>query len=131
MSIAQNTATMDAVRRIREKILKEFEKIQRKVDIGMDISITTALIDDEVEQLVLIALKEAKRPLSWREFKAIFAGIVGEDRLRRVLSGLKAKNQIAELTHTRYSLPEYVSPNEIDKVKNPGIISKILQKHTQ
>ncbi|MEB3862287.1 MAG: hypothetical protein GSR84_08740 [Desulfurococcales archaeon] len=115
------------IERIRRIILEDYDRLRETLDVGMDISITTALIDTDIEKLVIKTLKLAKRPLSWRELKQIFQGVVGEDRLRRVLNMLKARNEIAELTHTRYSLPEYVPPREIQKVKNPGIINKILK----
>ena len=127
----RNTTIQDKkhneIERIRRIILEDYNRLRGTVDIELDISITTALIDTDIEKLLIKTLNLAKRPLSWRELKQIFQGIVGEDRLRRVLNTLKARNQIAELTHTRYSLPQYVPPNEITKIKNPGIISKILK----
>ncbi len=130
MSIAENQVekARSDVERIRRVILEDYNRLRTTLDVGMDISITTALVDTDIEKLVIKALKTARRPLSWREFKQIFQGVVGEDRLRRVLNTLKARNEIAELTHTRYSLPEYVPPNEIQKIKNPGILNKILKK---
>jgi hypothetical protein len=100
--------------------------MQEVTEIG-DIKVATALVDDDIEKLVLLVLEEAKQPLSWRDLKAIFGGIVGEDRLRRILGVLKARNEVAELSHTRFALPAYVPLSEINKVKNPGIISKILE----
>jgi len=123
------TVDVDLVRKVREKVLREFEKsreILETDEFGIEVSL--ALSDEEVEKLVLLALKEAKKPISWREFKQIFSGIVGEDRLRRILANLKARDVIVELTRTRYSLPEYVPPSEIGKVKNPRVLSKILSR---
>ncbi|MEM1873216.1 MAG: hypothetical protein QXS85_05515 [Acidilobaceae archaeon] len=117
---------VELVRKLRESIMSEYGGLKNEVDMG-DISIVTALVDEDIEKLVLLALKKAERPLSWRELKAVFAGIVGEDRLRRILGSLKARNMVAELTHTRYSLPEYVPLSEIGRIKNPGIINKVLQ----
>ncbi len=114
----------DLVSRVRKRVLEEFEKMRVMLEDD-EVSVYTALVDDDVVELVLIALEEAKQPISWRDFKKIFSGVVGEDRLRKILSNLKAKNVIAELTHTRYSLPKYVPPEEIPKVKNPGIIPVI------
>ena len=114
----------DLVQRVRKRVLKEFEKLRVTLEDD-EISVYTALVDDDVVKLVLIALEEAKQPISWRDFKRIFSGVVGEDRLRKILSNLKARNIIAELTHTRYALPKYVPPEEINKVKNPGIIPVI------
>ncbi|AFZ70211.1 hypothetical protein Calag_0443 [Caldisphaera lagunensis DSM 15908] len=109
---------------IRAKIFKEYEDIQSSLVDESGLSVTTALDDFDIEKLVLDVLEEAKSPISWRDLKVIFQGIVGEDRLRRILSGLKAKNEIAELTHTRYSLPKYVPQDELNKVKNPVVMRK-------
>ncbi|MCE4628126.1 MAG: hypothetical protein F7C34_03135 [Desulfurococcales archaeon] len=124
----------ELVERVRRKVLREYEKLSASLYIEEgDLPVMTALSDSELEHLVLLALREARQPVSWRELKAIFAGIAGEDRLRKILAKLKAENVIAELTKTRYALPEYVPLNEIPKIKNPGIISKIyaLQRERQ
>ncbi|GBF09660.1 hypothetical protein apy_13850 [Aeropyrum pernix] len=121
-------AEEEVIQRVRRKILEEFEKMKVVIE-DAEISVYTVLVDDDVVRLVLIALDEAKQPLSWRDLKKIFSGIVGEDRLRKILSSLKARNIIAELTHTRYSLPQYVPVEEIPKIKNPGIIPVIERIH--
>ena len=119
----------DLVNRVRSKVVAEFDKINKTIIEDVEISVYTALSDDDVVRLVLLALEEARQPVSWRELKRIFSGIVGEDRLRKILSGLKARNAIAELTHTRYSLPQYVPLDELSKIKNPGIIPVIERIH--
>ncbi len=122
-----NGATIEELRRKLHELLKDVIEVLVD-DIG--ISVTAALSDDEIEKLVLEILKSAKRPLSWRELKAVFSGVVGEDRLRKILISLKVRNLIAELTRTRYSLPEYVPPQEYNKVKNPLILRKIKRDST-
>ncbi|ADL19491.1 hypothetical protein ASAC_1086 [Acidilobus saccharovorans 345-15] len=104
---------------MRAKVLSEYDNMRMQLVNEGGLLVTTALDDSDVEKLVLLALEEAKSPVSWRELKAIFQGIVGEDRLRRILGSLKARNVVAELTHTRYSLPNYVPELEMNKVKNP------------
>jgi len=117
------------VERVRKRILEEYEKMRPSLEIGdFDIEITVALSDEDVERLVLLALREARAPVSWREMKAIFAGIVGEDRLRRILASLKARDVIVELTRTRYALPEYVPPGEINKIKNLRMLNEIMKR---
>ena len=123
----QQVINKDVVERVREKVQREYLRIVGEPISEGGITLVTALGDDEIEKLVLLALREARQPLSWRELKLIFSGIAGEDRLRRILNILKANNVVAELTRTRYALPEYVPLNEIHKVKNPGIVSKILK----
>ncbi len=124
------TVDRDLVARVRRKVLEEYEKMKQMLDVGgeFDIEISLALSDEDVEKLVLLALEEAKRPISWREFKAIFAGIVGEDRLRRILASLKARDVIVELTRTRYVLPDYVPASELNKIKNPRMITEIMKR---
>ncbi len=122
----QKTVNKELGERLRKLVFEKYSEMQEVTEIG-DIKVATALVDDDIEKLVLLVLQEAKQPLSWRDLKAIFGGIVGEDRLRRILGVLKAKNEVAELSHTRFALPEYVPLSEINRVKNPGIISKILE----
>ncbi len=130
----QRMLNVELIEKVREKVLEEYRKLVETPVMESDITVVTALSDEDIERLVLLALREAKQPLSWREIKQIFSGIAGEDRLRRILNKLKAENVIAELTRTRYSLPQYVPLNELHKVKNPGIIQKIVgskAEHTQ
>jgi hypothetical protein len=126
MASKQKTLDKELGERLRKLVIEKYNEMQEVTEIG-DIKVATALVDDDIEKLVLLVLEEAKQPLSWRDLKAIFGGIVGEDRLRRILGVLKARNEVAELSHTRFALPAYVPLSEINKVKNPGIISKILE----
>lgn len=117
-------------KRLEEEVKDSFVKLIDEPSIGgeLGLEVTTALPDDTVERLVKLVLREARGPLSWRELKAIFQGIVGEDRLRKILSQLKAAGEIAELTRTRYSMPEYVPEEEKDKIKNYEAVRKKLGK---
>ncbi|PMP60990.1 MAG: hypothetical protein C0201_01375 [Caldisphaera sp.] len=129
MSIsADNEIRKDEIDEIRKKIIKEYEGIQTSLVDDSGLNVTTALDDSDIEKLVIDVLEEAKVPISWRNLKIIFQGIVGEDRLRRILSGLKARNAVAELTHTRYSLPKYVPQTELNKVKNPVVMRKLEEE---
>ncbi len=119
------------IERVRERILEEYEGLRTRLVDETGLLVTTALDDSDVERLVMIALEEAKSPVSWRELKAIFQGVVGEDRLRRILSGLKARNVVAELTHTRYSLPKYVPEPELNKVKNPVVFRQLSDQSSE
>ncbi len=116
------------IERVRERILREYESLRTRLVDESGLLVTTALDDSDVEKLVITALDEARSPVSWRELKAIFQGVVGEDRLRRILNSLKARNVVAELTHTRYSLPKYVPEPEIAKVKNPVVLRQLMEK---
>ncbi len=114
----------DVVERLRRKLQNRVKDVFTPLVEEPGIEVTTALPDDTIESLVKVILDEAKGPLSWRELKAIFQGVVGEDRLRKILSHLKARGEIAELTRTRYSLPEYIPPEETPKIKNPKALRR-------
>lgn len=120
----------DLVSRVRSKVLRAYEGMKQTLDSSeFGIVVSLALSDEEVESLVRLALEEAKGPISWRELKQVFAGIVGEDRLRRILANLKARDEIVELTRTRYVLPQYLPETELSKVKNPRVLSKIMRSN--
>ena len=119
-------ASEELRQRLRGLVLRRVMEIQEVSKIE-GVVVTVAVEDKDVGELVLLALREAKQPLSWRDLKFIFAGIAGEDRLRRVLGVLKAGNRVAELPGTRFSLPEYVPVGEVFRVKNPGVIGEILK----
>ena len=131
MSPTRRGLNIELIRRVREIILTKYNEMlearNHYVSEGGDVLITTALTDEEIEELVLTALEAARQPVTWRELRAIFAEIAGEDRLRRILNKLKADNRIAELTKTRYALPQYVPTEDLEKIKNPGILSKVLR----
>jgi hypothetical protein len=118
----------ELLERLRRLAQMELEKRSTILVDEPWISVTTALSDKDIEEIVLMVLREARCPLTWREMKYIFAGIVGEDRLRKILINLKARGVIAELTKIRFALPEYVPLEEIHKVKNPGVLSKVYER---
>jgi hypothetical protein len=91
-----------------------------------DVVVVEALDDYTVADILLEVLREAGEPIQWRDLKAIMAGVCGEDRLRRIIYSLKAEGKVAELRGTRYALPEHVPVEEIDRVKNVRVLSKIL-----
>ncbi len=131
MSMAAGVKVREGVvrrlrKRLEEEVKDSFVKLVDEPSVGgeLGLEVTTALSDDTVERLVKLVLREARGPLSWRELKAVFQGIVGEDRLRKILSHLKAEGEIAELTRTRYSMPEYVPEEERGKVKNYEAVRK-------
>lgn len=114
----------EVVEKLRKELQKRVKDVFTPVVEEPGIEVTTALSDDTIEALVKEILEKAKGPLSWREVKSIFQGVVGEDRLRKILSHLKARGEVAELTRTRYSLPQYVPPEEVVKIKNPEALRR-------
>ncbi|MEB3825395.1 MAG: hypothetical protein LRS47_01850 [Desulfurococcales archaeon] len=91
----------------------------------VDVIVTEAPRDDELEKMVLRALDKARKPVSWRELKKMFSGIAGEDRLRRTLYRLKVNGKVIELTGTKYVLPKYLGEIDYTKIKNPAAISRM------
>lgn len=125
---AEAAERAELLEKLRRIALRELEKRSTTLVDEPWISVTTALSDKDIEEMVLMILREARCPLTWREMKYIFAGVVGEDRLRKILINLKARGVIAELTKIRFALPEYVPVEEIHKVKNPGVLGKIYER---
>jgi len=127
MTPGRASVDTDLVARVRSKVVQAYESMKQTLDTNeFGIVVSLALSDEEVEKLVRLALEEAKGPISWRELKKIFSGIVGEDRLRRILANLKARDEIVELTRTRYVLPKYLPESELSKVKNPRVLNKLM-----
>jgi len=116
----------EVVRMLRGLVERRFNEVVERVSVG-DVDVVISLYDGDVEVLVLEVLRAARRPLQWRELKQIFHGVVGEDRLRRVVNSLKARNEVVELTGTKFTVPECVSLEDLKLVRNPGVISRILK----
>jgi hypothetical protein len=91
----------------------------------VDVIVTEAPRDDELEKMVLEKLDKAGRPVSWRELKKMFSGIAGEDRLRKTIYRLKVRGDVVELTGTRFTLPKYLDKLDYSKVKNPAAVSHV------
>ncbi len=127
MTSGRQGVRADLVERVRRVIAAEAERLRTHLVDDNALVVITALSDEDIENLVLEALRIAEGPVSWRELKAIFQGIVGEDRLRKILSKLKSEGVIVELTKTRYSLPEYIGPELLEKVKNPAALRRLAE----
>ncbi len=96
-----------------------------------EVEVYKAPTEEELEQLVIDAIKEAGRPLSWRELRQIFSGIAGEDRLRKVLIKLIERDQLIELPDGTFGLPgmeqNYVPRNTAKRVR-PLVPSKFRER---
>lgn len=109
--------------------LKEMVRMEHKVQFQDDqIMMTIRPDDDTLEKLMIKILHKAGRPLYWKEIKAIFENVAGEDRLRRVLRKLKSEGHIVELAAWRYVMPEHMRFWNLRKIKNPIAYSKFVQE---
>lgn len=96
-----------------------------------EVEVYKAPTEEELENLVVEAIKEAGRPLSWKELRQIFSGIAGEDRLRKVLVKLIESDRIIELPDGTFALPgmerDYV-PRATPKRVRPLVPSKFRER---
>ncbi len=96
-----------------------------------EVEVYKAPTEEELEELVIDAIREAGRPLSWKELRQIFSGIAGEDRLRKVLVKLIESDRIIELPDGTFALPgmeqNYV-PKPTPKRVRPLVPSKFRER---
>ncbi len=96
-----------------------------------EVEVYKAPTEEELEKLVIDAIKEAGRPLSWKELRQIFSGIAGEDRLRRVLVKLIERDELIELPDGTFALPgmeEHYIPQRSAKRVRPLVPSKFRRR---
>jgi len=96
-----------------------------------EVEVYKAPTEEELEQLVLDAIREAGRPLSWKELRQIFSGIAGEDRLRKVLIKLIESDKLIELPDGTFAIPgmeENYVPKPTPKRVRPLVPSKFRQR---
>jgi len=103
----------------------------RKLYDDEEVEVYRAPDEAELERLVLESIKDAGRPLSWRELRALFSGIAGEDRLRKVLVKLIEEDRIIEMPDGTFGLPgmekTYVPRSNTKRVR-PLVPSKFRMR---
>ncbi len=96
-----------------------------------DVEVYKAPTEEELEKLVVEAIKEAGRPLSWKELRQRFSGIAGEDRLRKVLVRLIERDELIELPDGTFAIPgmeqNYVPRRNAKRVR-PLVPSKFRRR---
>ncbi len=99
----------------------------KKLYEDIDIEVFKAPAEDELERLVKETINNNGKPVSWKELRERFAGIAGEDRLRKVLVRLIEKDEIIELPDGTLALPgmeqNYI-PRKSTKRVRPLVPSK-------
>ncbi len=69
-----------------------------------DIVVVRAPSDEELERIVKDIILKRGRPLSWKELRRELSGVVGEDRLRKVLIRLIERDEIVEMIDGTFGL---------------------------
>jgi len=85
----------------------------------------------ELEKAIIEAIESAGRPLSWRELRAQFSGVAGEDRLRKVLVKLIEEDKIIEMPDGAFGLPQMIDsyvPNPRVKRVRPLVPAKFYAR---
>jgi hypothetical protein len=77
----------------------------KKLYEDIDVEVFKAPTEEELEQLIKDIVRKAGRPLTWKELREQFAGIAGEDRLRKVLIKLIERDELIELPDGAIGLP--------------------------
>ncbi|MDT7887942.1 MAG: hypothetical protein RQ885_03075 [Desulfurococcales archaeon] len=86
-----------------------------------DIVVLRAPDDEELIELVKKKIAENGKPVSWKELRAYFSGLAGEDRLRKVLIRLIENDEVIEMPDGTFALPGmekgYVPRSDVKRVR--------------
>lgn len=69
-----------------------------------DIVVVRAPDDEELSELVINTIKNAGRPLTWKELRKELSGLVGEDRLRKAVIKLIEQDVVVEMIDGTFGL---------------------------
>jgi len=103
----------------------------RKLYEDEEIEIYTTFDGAELEKAIIDVIREANRPLRWKELREVFSGIVGEDRLRKVLIKLIEEDKIVEMPDGALGLPQMIEsyiPNPKIKRVRPLVPTKFYAR---
>ncbi|MEM1623139.1 MAG: hypothetical protein QXZ60_04100 [Sulfolobales archaeon] len=96
-----------------------------------DIIVVRAPSDEELEKIVKDIVLRRGRPISWRELRRELSGVVGEDRLRKVLIRLIERDEIVEMIDGTFGLKgmeETYIPIKTKKRVRPLVPSKFRKR---
>ncbi|MEZ0289617.1 MAG: hypothetical protein ABWJ42_00800 [Sulfolobales archaeon] len=86
-----------------------------------DLVVMRAPDDDKLSKMVLKKISETGRPLSWKELRASFSGLAGEDRLRKILIKLIETDRLVEMPDGTFGLPgmenNYIPRSDVKRVR--------------
>lgn len=96
-----------------------------------DIIVVRAPSDEELERIVKDIVSRKGRPMSWKELRRELSGVVGEDRLRKVLIRLIERDEIVEMIDGTFGLKgmeETYVPVKTKKRVRPLVPSKFRKR---
>jgi len=103
----------------------------KKLYEDMDLEVFKAPTEEELGNLIRDIIKNTGRPMTWKELRELFAGIAGEDRLRKVLIKLIERDELIELPDGALALPgmeqNYI-PGKTAKRVRPLVPSKFRER---
>uniref|UniRef100_A0A7J2U299 Uncharacterized protein n=1 Tax=Ignisphaera aggregans TaxID=334771 RepID=A0A7J2U299_9CREN len=103
----------------------------KKLYEDMDLEVFKAPTEEELGNLIKDIIKNTGRPMTWKELRELFAGIAGEDRLRKVLIKLIERDELIELPDGALALPgmeqNYI-PRKTAKRVRPLVPSKFRER---
>lgn len=96
-----------------------------------DIVVMKAPDDETLIKMIIKRIKEANRPLTWKELRTSFSGLAGEDRLRKILIKLIEEDKIIEMPDGTLGLPgmerSYIPKPDVKRVR-PLVPKKFREK---
>ncbi len=96
-----------------------------------DIIVFRAPRDEELERIVKDIISRRGKPVSWKELRRELSGVVGEDRLRRVLIRLIERDEVVEMLDGTFGLKgmeEAYIPVRAKKRVRPLVPSKFRKR---
>ncbi len=96
-----------------------------------DVIVVRAPRDEELERMVKDIIARRGRPVSWKELRRELSGVVGEDRLRRVLMRLVERDEVVEMLDGTFGLrgmEETYIPVRAKKRVRPLVPSKFRKR---
>ncbi len=100
---------------------REGEEPKKVIYEDEDIVVMRAPDDEELIELVKKKIADNGKPISWKELRAYFSGLAGEDRLRKVLIKLIENDEILEMPDGTFALPGmergYVPRSDVKRVR--------------
>ncbi|MCX8208624.1 MAG: hypothetical protein RMH84_05965 [Sulfolobales archaeon] len=96
-----------------------------------DVIVVRAPSDEELERIVVDILARRGKPVSWKELRRELSGVVGEDRLRKVLIRLVERDEVVEMIDGTFGLKgmeETYTPARTKKRVRPLVPSRFRKR---
>ena len=98
----------------------------KTIYVDNEIELMSAPNDKEAKELIIQLFKERNRPMTFKELREIFSGVIGEDKLRKLLIKLREEGYLI-LAKSRY-YPTWLPETErvIEEVKKRRILREAM-----